>query len=98
MVAFRSGAHKANGLAGPNDDPLVAQGADADLRALQVHQNADRLVRVPLELADRGMDLRMISMGSVTEIETKCIHACEKQRLEHLRRSAGGANGCNDFR
>src|SRR5262245_60466331 len=43
------------------------------------------------------MDVCMIIMGSVTEVETERVHACEKQRLKHLRASERGANGCHDF-
>jgi hypothetical protein len=96
-IAFRSRGHKANGFARPNDDPLVAQGADVDLGALQVHQNADRLLHLPLEPADRGVDGCMIITGSMAEVEAECVHTCEKQRLKHLGRSAGRANGCYDF-
>src|SRR6516165_9281119 len=96
-VSIRSRANKANGLAGPHGDLLVAQGADANFRALEVHQNADRALHIPLERTNRGMDACMIRMGPVAEVKPECVHASKKQRFKHLWRSAGGAYGSDDF-
>src|SRR5262249_9325848 len=54
-------------------------------------------MRSPFERTDRGVNLAMIMMSSVAEVETEGVYAREKQRLEHLRRSARGTDGCDDF-
>ena len=73
-------------FAGGDADLAVPDRADADLRALQILENADRAGRFGLQRADRGVNLGVILMRAVAEIEPERVDAREEQLLQHLGR------------
>ena len=72
-------------------------GADADLGTGQVLQDRDGPVEFPFEPADHADDASMKRIVAVTEVEARNVHAGLDKLSENLFRSAGGADGADDF-
>jgi len=78
-------------------DLAVAERADAQLRALQVEQDADRPAEALLKGADGLHAGAMVLVHAVAEVEAEDVDAGAEQGLDALRRRAGGAKRGNDL-
>src|SRR5699024_12809190 len=79
---------RSDGLAGRPVSLVLGETAEADLRALQVGQNADRLAGLRRGVADPLVILLMISVFPVGEVQARDIHARADQpaHLHLIRR------------
>ncbi|EGY02208.1 hypothetical protein AZA_75669 [Nitrospirillum viridazoti Y2] len=96
-VAVLSLQHEADGVALGHRDLAVLDGADADLGALQVLQDADGPAHFLFQRPDVGVDLGMVLMGAMAEVQAEGVDARQEQRLQHLGRVAGGSDGGDDL-
>ena len=87
-VAFHRRHVQPEALAGLEIGAAARQFADAQLRSLQVHHDADRPPRVGLDLPEGREALAMIGMGAMAEIQAKDIGAGIEQRADDRRRCA----------
>jgi len=71
--------------------------ADAELGALQIGQNADRLAGIPFQCPDARDTPRLVGVAAVAEIKAKDIRARFEQGTDHLRCIARWAERCHDF-
>ena len=72
-------------------------GADADLRTLQILQDADRPADLPLQGPDRGMDPGVVVLRAVAEVQPEHVDAGQEQGLQRLRSGAGRSDGGDDL-
>src|SRR5207302_7178517 len=91
----------------PVDDGDLATGrqrqrlrerADADLGALQIRDQRERLATFLLELANELRPRSMILVCAVREIEARGVHTGGDQGAEGLRRRARRADRRDDLR
>jgi hypothetical protein len=80
---------EAEGPTGLQLHRAAGEGADPQLRPLQVHQDADRAFVFLLDLADEVIALLVIRVGSVAEIEAEDVGAGLEQRGNLFARRAG---------
>ena len=73
------------------------EGADAQLRALQVEQDADRPADLLLDRADHLGRARVVLVRAVAEIEAEDVDAGLEQRLDPLVRRGGGPERGDDL-
>src|SRR5579859_1438720 len=97
LAAFGAFQHEAHLLALLDGKFAVLQRSDADLRPLQILQDADRAADILLQRAQGGMDLGMIVMGAMAEIQPEDVGAGQEELLQPFRRVAGGADGGDDL-
>ena len=84
-------------LSGFELDRAVGEGADAQLRSLQVEQNADRPPAGALQIADDLRARLVIGMAAMTEIQAKHIHPGIEQGFDAGAVRGGRAEGGDDF-
>src|SRR3546814_1392923 len=85
--AFVPRSHEAEGLARLDHDLAVADGPDPDLRALQVLEDADRPVDLPLQGADCPVHAGVILVRAVAEVQAEGVRARQEQAFQRVRRS-----------
>ena len=71
--------------------------AEADLRPLQVDENADRVLARVGRLAHRAVECRMLLAAAVREIEARDVHARLDQRAHGLRARGRGSQRAHDL-
>ena len=67
----------------------IGEAADADLRPLQIHQDADRPLQLRLDRAQDLVGLAVVLMRAVAEIEPEHIGAALEERANDRLRRAG---------
>ena len=72
------------------------EGADPELRALQVGEHADRAADLLLETADRIEAGRVVGVRAVREVQPEHVDAGDEQPLDHLGRGRARPDGGND--
>ena len=87
----------ANGLAGRPVGLVLGEAAEADLRALQVGQDADRLPGFRRGVADPLVILLMISVFSVGKVQARDIHARVDQSANRILIGHSWAERTHDF-
>jgi hypothetical protein len=75
----------------------VPEGADAQLRTLEVEEHADRLAEVAFDGADQVEPLLVIGMGAVAEVEPEHVGAGAHQRLDGAAVRARRPEGRDDL-
>ena len=75
LVAVGARENEADPLSGPDRDLSVPYRADADLRALEVLQDADGPADVILQRTDRSMNFGVVILRAVAEIHTEGVDA-----------------------
>ena len=78
-------------------EPAARDGADADLRTLQILQDADRPADLLLQGADRGVDLGVILLVPWLKFSRKVSTPARNRALQHLGRGAGRSDGGDDL-
>ncbi len=76
----------------------VHERSDAKLRSLQIHQHADRAVRLFLDRANRFHPLAVVRCGAMAEVQPKDVDAGVKQRVDQRQRRARRAERGDDLR
>ena len=87
-------------LAGLEIDPRAARGAEGaepDLRPLQILKNRDRSAPASLTLADQPDDLGVLGVGAVGEVHAGDVHARGDEAVELGSAAAGRPEGANDL-
>ncbi len=88
---------QAQGLAAHQLHLALGEGADPQLRPLQVHEDAQGVVQFALYLADPLVALGVVGMGAVAEIEPEDVHPGLHQLTDVLDAVDGRAQGGEDF-
>ena len=96
-VAVAAAGNEADQFAGAHLDAAVLDGADADLRALQVLQDADRAADIVLEVADGLVYRGMILVEAVRKVQPEDIDAGQKQAAKHFGAGTCRADRCHDL-
>src|SRR5262249_35243791 len=97
-VAGRRVEVEAEAIAGLELDRSGGEGAEPELRPLQVGEDADRPPGLLLERADRVDALPVVVVRAVAEVEPEHVDAGAEQGLDALRRRACGPEGRDDLR
>ena len=84
-------------IAGMQVHLAVFEGADAQLRSLQVHENADGIAALCLHGADDLVIAPVIFVTAMREVEPKNVCARIVKRGNGLGRSRGRTQGRNDL-
>src|SRR5690606_4416527 len=71
--------------------------ADAEFRALQIHQHADRPAELRLDGADDLVALPVLLVGAMAEVQPEHVGAGLKQGADTLGRRARGAQRGDDL-
>ena len=95
-VAGDGGQVQPEALAGLELDAAAAEAADAELRALDVGEDADRAAGLLLECADEGDAGAVVVVGAVAEVDAEDVGAGVEQAAQHVRGGGGGAEGGDD--
>jgi len=66
------------------DNGLLPEGADPQLRPLQIHQHADRPAIGRLGIPDHAHELAHPLVGGVAHIDAEHVGTGRKQRRDHL--------------
>ena len=74
-------------------DRPVGEGANAQLRALQIEQHADRPAQIALDRADDVQTLLVVVVRSVAEVEPEDVGAGVEQRFDGFAIRARRARG-----
>ena len=69
-------------------DRVLAEGADAQLRSLQIDQDADRPAVLGLDLADQADELAHALVARMAHVDAEDVGAGLEQRGDHV--PAGG--------
>src|SRR5881296_1600719 len=88
------GAH--HGLRAERERLAGPEGAEADLRPLQILKDRDRPAPAGLALADQPDDLGVLGVGAVGEVHAGDVHARGDQAVELGAALAGGTEGTDD--
>ncbi len=96
-IALRTFENETDALARHEIEATVPQGADTDLRALQILQDADGPTDLGFEGTDGGMDLRVVGLNAVAEIESEGVDTGQEQGLQHVRRVGRRTDGGDDL-
>src|SRR5262245_27335335 len=97
LVAVGTRENEADRLSSRDRDLSVPYRAHADLRALEVLQDADGPADVILQRTDRSMNFGVVILRAVAELHTGGVDASHEERSEHIRGCAGGADGGDDL-
>ena len=73
-------------------NPSLGKSTYADLRPLEVSQNANVSPMVTSLLTDKARNLGMICLCAMTEVQAEYIDACGEQAPNHVLTTASGAN------
>ena len=73
------------------------EGAAAQLRPLQVGEDADRPAELRLDLADQRVPAGDVLVGAVAHVEAEDVRAGEEQAADHLVAVGGRAEGRDDL-
>ena len=84
-------------VAGGERDLVVPEAADADLRALQVDQHADRAAGLARERAHQLHALAVLRGGAVGEIHAHHVEPGLDHARERLRVAGGGSERGDDL-
>ncbi len=88
---------QAQGLAAHQLHLALGKLPDPQLRPLQVHQDAQRVIQLALHLANPLVALGVIGMVAVAEVEAEDIHPGLHQFADVIDAVGGGAEGGEDF-
>ncbi len=97
LVAQREARVEDEGIARGELDPAVLEAADADLRALQVGQNADVAPQPRCDLAHLARRLCVLLGAAVREIEPHDVDAGDDHPLENRGVRARGPESGDDL-
>src|SRR5204862_8037189 len=75
----------------------VSEGAQSQLRTVEVQQHADRSIEVGLDRADQREPLLVVGMRAVAEVQSEHVGAGANQRLDGGAIRARGAEGGDDL-
>ena len=99
LLVARLGAEvEAEGGAARELDRAVAEGADPELRPLQVDDDRDRPLGLGLDRAHRLVALRLVGVAAVREIEPEGVGAGLEQAADLLLRRARRPERGEDLR
>jgi hypothetical protein len=97
LVAWRGIEVQTEGGARLQPDRAGGEGADTQLRPLQVEQHADRPAGLALHLADEVQPLAMLGVGTVAEVQAEHIRTGIEQRADGGEIRAGRAERGDDL-
>jgi hypothetical protein len=87
-----------DGLAGGPDDRPGREGAEADLRTLQVDQDADPAAGLVRGLADPAVGLLVLGVRAVAEVQPGDVHARVDEAADPFVGAGSRAKGADDLR
>ncbi|MCY1362421.1 hypothetical protein D9M69_491360 [compost metagenome] len=96
-VARRGVEVEAQGLALGELHLAVGEAADAQFGPLQVHEDAERVVQLALDLAHPGIALGVVGVFAVAEVEAEDVHPGFDQGADVVEAPGGRAEGGEDF-
>ncbi len=88
---------QAKGLVTLKADLAGGETADSELGPLQVHEDADRLVQLLLDLANPGEALGVVAVLAVAEVQAEQVHAGLDQCAHVVDAAGGRAEGGEDL-
>ncbi len=88
---------QAKGLVTLQADLAGGETADPELGPLQVHEDADRLVQLLLDLANPGEALGVVAVLAVAEVQAEQVHAGLDQCAHVVDAAGGRAEGGEDL-